>query len=371
MEKNKQIQESGDNSQQYMANTLIVNNNGLTEQQVRAIINSEIASTLKENQLVANDIAQKRLNEFEDILLPKLVKNEMLDLFKEPAVQILFKSAQRTAICSKRKLDYELLSELLIHRKKNNNITKNVAISNAVEIIDKITEDALLVLTIFHAVECFSPVSGDISEGFKILDELFGKILQNTDLPNNDEWIENLEINRIISFNTFGTTKKISDFWFEKFTSYSQIWIKKDSEEFCKLCQEIKDNNIPMDIIIDNPLDTNFKTLKILQKGQIDNLSFTRIISDSKQSTSIQIPITEKQKNVIKSIFDNNNFKNNGNNNEKLLFEQKLNEYKNLKYINEWWNKNITTFSIRLNSMGKVIAHTNVKNIDPSLPDLD
>ena len=58
MEKNKQIQESGDNSQQFMANTLVINNNGLTEQQVRAIINSEIANTLKENQFVANDIAQ-------------------------------------------------------------------------------------------------------------------------------------------------------------------------------------------------------------------------------------------------------------------------------------------------------------------------
>ncbi len=371
MEKNKQIQESGDNSQQFMANTLIVNNNGLTEQQVREIINSEIANTLKENQLVANDIAQKRLTEFEDILLPKLVKTEMLDLFKEPAVQILFKSAQRTAICSERKLDYELLSELLIHRTKNNNINKNVAISNAVEIIDKITEDALLVLTIFHAVTCFSPISGNIDEGFKILDELFEKVLRATKLPNNDEWIENLEINRIISFNTLGSTKKISDFWFEKFTSYSQIWIKKDSEEFCQLCQELKDNNIPMDIIIDNPLDTNFKTLKILQREQIDNLSFTRIISDSKQNISIQIPITEKQKNVIKNIFDNSKFKSNGNNNEKILFEQKLNEYKNLKYINEWWNKNITKFSIRLNSIGKVIAHTNVKNIDPSLPDLD
>ena len=52
-----------------------------------------------------------------------------------------------------------------------------------------------MVLTIFHAVECFSPIDGNIEEGFKVLDELFGKILQGTNLPNNDEWIENLEIN--------------------------------------------------------------------------------------------------------------------------------------------------------------------------------
>lgn len=367
MEKNKQIQEAGSNSQQFMANTLIINNNGLTEKQLSTFLKNEIENTLRENQLLANDIALKRLNEFKDIFLPKLVKNEMLDIFKEPEIQILFKEAQRTAICSNRKLDYELLSELLIHRKKNNNVNKNVAISNAVEIIDKITEEALFVLTIIYVVEHFSPISGNIDEGFKLLDELFGKILQDNKLPNNDEWIENLEINRAISLNTLGNTKKISDFWFEKFTSYSQIWIKKDSEEFYKLCEELKKNNIPIDILIDNPLDTNFNTLKILQKEQVDNL----LIENSKQSLSFQMPITAKQKNIIESIFDNNKFKKNGNNNESILFNQKLNEYKNLKYVNEWWNKNVTRFSIRLNSIGKVIAHTNAKNIDPSLPNLD
>ena len=74
MEKNKQIQEAGDNSQQFMANTVIVNNNYLTEEQVKTIIKNEISNVLKENQLVANDIAHKRLNEFGNILLPKLVK---------------------------------------------------------------------------------------------------------------------------------------------------------------------------------------------------------------------------------------------------------------------------------------------------------
>lgn len=371
MEKTKQIQESGDNSQQFMANTVIVNNNGLTEEQVKTIIRNEISNVLKENQLVASDIAHERLNEFGNILLPKLVKSEMLDAFKEPAIQMLFKNAQKIALCTERKLDYELLSELLIHRTKKNNINRNVAISNAIELIDKITEDALLVLTIFHAVECFSPISGDINKGFQTLNGLFGKILNNVTLPDNNEWEENLEINRIMSFNSFGTTKKITDFWFEQFTSYSQIWIRKDSEEFKQICKKFEENNIPMDLIIDNPLDMEFKTLKILTKSQVDDLVFNRLISNSERSVNIQFKITEEQKNVIKNIFDNPNFKHNGNNNEKTLFEQKLNEFENLRNISNWWDKNITKSSIRLNSIGKVIAHTNVKNIDPTLPDLD
>lgn len=371
MEISKQKQEAGDSSQQFMVNTLIVNNNALTEQQVKEIINNEISKTLTENQFVANDIAQARLNEFGDVLLPKLVKSEMLDAFKDPAVQMLFKNAQKTAVCSERKLDYELLSELLIHRTKKNNINKNVAISNAIEIIDKITEDALLVLTVFHAVVTFSPVSGDIDKGFQTLDNLFGKILNNTRLPDNNDWKENLEMNRIMNFNIFGTTKRMTDFWFEKFTSYSQIWIKKDSDEFKQLCKKLVENGIPMSIIIDNPLDKNFKTLKILEKGQLNDLVFTKLINTSGKNTEIHVKTTEKQKNVIESIFDNSNFKHNGNYNEKILFEQKLNEYDNLKVINEWWNKNIINQSVNLNAVGRVIAHTNVKNIDPTLPDLD
>lgn len=371
MEISKQSQESGDNSQQFMASTVIVNNNGLTEQQVKELISKEIASTLTENQFVANDIAQKRLNDFGNILLPKLVKSEMLDAFKEPAVQILFKNAQKTAVCSERKLDYELLSELLIHRTKQNNINKNVAISNAVEIVDKLTEDALFVLTIFHAVTVFYPISGNINDGFKTLNELFGKIINNKNLPDNDDWEENLEMNRIMSFNTLGTTKKITDYWFEQFKSYSQIWIKKDSEEFEQIIREIKNNDIPTDIIIENPLDTNFMTLKILCESQIDDLIYTKVVNIAGKQSIIQTPFTSVQKNVIKNIFNNTNVKNNGNNNEKTLFEKKLNEFKNLKNISNWWNKHITKSSIKLNSIGKVIAHTNVKNIDPTLPDLD
>ena len=221
--------------------------------------------------------------------LAKVIR-KIINLPKEKLNEIS-RNAQKTALCTERKLDYELLSELLIHRTKKNNINRNVAISNAVELIDKITEDALLVLTIFHAVECFSPISGNINEGFKILDELFGKILNNVILPENNEWEENLEINRIMSFNAFGTTKKISDFWFEQFTSYSQIWIKNDSEEFKQICNEFKENQIPMDLIIDNPLDMDFKTLKILTQSQIDDLMFNRIISNSGRNVNIQFKI--------------------------------------------------------------------------------
>lgn len=355
MEKINQTQKAGNDSQQFMANTLIVNN-GLTEQQIRSIIDQEIKNTLKENQLVANDVAQERLDNFENVLIPKLVKSEMLDLFKEPAVQMLFKTAQKTAIGSGRKLDYELLSELLIQRTNKNNLNKNVAISNAIEIIDKLTEEALMVLTIFFAVTRLAPINGNINEGFNILNDLFGKILQETKLPNNDEWIENLEINRIITINTLGSSENLDDYWFENFTSYSQIWIKKDSDELYEIYKKLSESNIPTDIIIDNPLDSNFKTLKILQKNQIQN---------------IIIPLKDNQKDIIKNIFDDNRFKNNGYNNEKELFKKKLEQFSNLNYINEWWNKNVAKYYIRMNSIGKVIAYTNIKNIDPTLPNLD
>lgn len=347
MNKNKQIQEAGENSQQIMANTVVVCN-GYSIEQVKEIINQEISKTLEHNEFVALEIAEERLHHFGDILLPKLVKSEILDAFKEPAIQILFRNAQKTAVCSERKLDYELLSELLIHRAKKNNINENAAISHAIEIIDKITEEALLALTIFYSVMNVYPITGNINHGFQALDEHFGKIMNSSTLPDSEDWIDNLEMNRLISIYPFIKKQKLADYWFNKFSSYSKIWIKIDTNDYQKIEKDFTVNNIPIDLLIDNPLDTNYKTINIVNENMIDN-KFS----------------LENQRRVIKEIFHNPNFKSNGNNNEKELFENKLNEFKNLKKINDWWNK--IEYSFKFTGIGNVIAETNVKNIDNKL----
>ncbi len=59
--------------------------------------------------------------------------------------QLLLVEAQKAAASTERVADYDLLSELLIHRfEKGENRVMRAGISRAVEIVDKISDDAML-----------------------------------------------------------------------------------------------------------------------------------------------------------------------------------------------------------------------------------
>ena len=78
-------------------------------------------------------------------------------------------------------------------------------------------------------------------------------------------------------------------------------------------------------------------------------------LSSSQKDTLIEIiNMYEKNDKVIKSSF----------------FE-KINTYENIRKIIEWWDANVLKFSIDITSIGKVLAHTNAKRIDDTLPDLN
>lgn len=71
-------QKARDNVVQVQADTI---NIGLTEETVRNIISIETQKALKEAELVATEVALKRLNEYNETLINKLVKYEMLQAF--------------------------------------------------------------------------------------------------------------------------------------------------------------------------------------------------------------------------------------------------------------------------------------------------
>lgn len=131
MPNDKHVQKAGDNSTQVQANLVQI---GIDEKRVREIIKEENKLALKEMSLIAEDTAIKRFDNYTNVLVPKLVKAELLQSFSEPSIQVLFKQSEKTAVCTEREKDYELLSELLIHRiRKNGNYTTSAAIGKAVE----------------------------------------------------------------------------------------------------------------------------------------------------------------------------------------------------------------------------------------------
>ena len=247
MENNIQTQKAGDNSTQIQVEK-IENNYGMGVQEVTQIVKNEIDIALKENSLVAETVARKRLNEFSEIFLPKLVKSNLIECFSEPAIQLFFRNTEKTAICTDSRNCYEILSEILIHRvNKKEDFTTIAATNKAIEIADKISDDALLFLTIFLCVNRFIPNNGNINQGLQLLDNLYGNILKEREIPYSQNIVDNLEIVGAIRKQELLTYKSFDDFFPDLLDGYANAGIDTETENYQKAKELLKE--IGIDVI--------------------------------------------------------------------------------------------------------------------------
>lgn len=366
---NKQIQEAGDNSQQLQADKMIVNI-GIDEKRAREIYHEMNLQVRRDYSQEALAVANSRVAEFENQLLPKMEAVEgALEAFADPSFQLLLIEAQKTAASTERPADYDLLSELLIHRfqKGENRITR-AGISRAVEIVDEISDEALLGLTVFHSVSYFFPASGDIHQGLNVLNDLFGKLFYNK-LPTGNEWLDHLDILDAVRINSFGNLKKIQQYYPETLVGYIEVGIEKESENYHKAIELLTSNNLPQNILVDHALNSNFSRMNLSNRNQIDSLTLQHQIQIDGNSVLVPIPLKEGQKNAIRSIYDLYKQDETIKQENIKVFMEEWDKRQNLQTLREWWDSIGT--SIQLTSVGKVLAHSNAQRCDKSLPPLD
>lgn len=83
---------------------------------------------------------------------------------------MLLVDAQKVA-ATERSVDYDLLSELLVHRiEKGNDRHTRTGIHRAVEIVEDISNEALLGLTVVHSLNSFILVSSECASALDILE---------------------------------------------------------------------------------------------------------------------------------------------------------------------------------------------------------
>ena len=360
---NKQVQKAGDNSQQLQANNMIVNI-GADEKRVREICQEMTLQLKNKYTEEALKVAESRVLEFEDKLITKM--NEIdgaLEIFTDPSFQLLLVEAQKTAASTERPADYDLLSELLVHRFQNGtNRNTRAGITQAVKIVDEISDEALLGLTVFHAVTCIEPVTGVIEEGLDILNDLFGKLIYAT-LPNGNKWLDHLDILSTIRVINFVRLPKMEDHYSEQFAGYMDVGIKKYSQEFYRAIELLNSNNLP-NILIEHELNTDYVRLCVLNKNEIDPTKLTHL-----SSNNTVISLTDIQKNAIRSIYDL--YKQDAAIRQENVnkFMKEWNKRTNLKILREWWNN--IEYLMQLTSVGKVLAHANAQRCDKRLPPLN
>jgi len=366
---NKRIQQGGDHSSQMQAESMVVHV-GIDEKRAREVFQEMNLQLRKEYSQEALEIANARINDFENNLMPKMEKVDgALEAFADPSFQLLLVEAQKTAASTERPADYDILSELLVHRfKKGDNRIARAGISLAVDIVDKISDDALLGLTVAHAVNTFTPLSGNIHQGLDVLNGLFEKVIYG-ELPSGIDWLDHLDVLNTVRLNSLGSLKKLQQYYPEKLSGYIDVGIKKDSENYTKAIDIFESNNLPKELLVEHSLNSDFLRIPIPNRAQIDSIALNQQVLHGGTVVVVSVNLSKDQIEAINSIYDlyiqDNGLKQKNIN----TFMEEWDKRPNLKVLKEWWDNIPTSFTIT--SAGKVLAHSNAQRCDKNLPPMN
>lgn len=354
-------QKARDNALQLQVENLNV---GLSSFDVENMLRRERELIMKEMQIIAIEEMDKRLSTYGQIALDKIINGKITNAFADPAIQMFLRDTERAAVSSERELDYEVLSELLIHRVENkDNFTKKAALKKVVGTISLISDEALLGITLMYLAEKVYPISGDIEEGLKSLEEVFKSIIGDSVMPSDQDWINNLEILGLIKIIPFTSKKSLGDYYFEYLNGYFCAGIKKDSEEYNLAIDKLKSANLPLDLLCQNILLDNYVRLPICRLKQHDNLRIFDI------KTKKFIPLNEEQKKVLDLICDDYDKSSSTMDIVKNKYRELLDEYPEIKKVVVWYDM-YNKKGIKLDLSGDVLAHCNAKRLDSKFPDI-
>lgn len=357
-----QKQIAGKDSMQTQVGTMIVNQ-GISEARVRTVFAEMIPQALEQYTKDAYAVSNMRLEKLEMAVIPRVMQVEdAINAFGDPAFQILLRKAQQTAAATERQDDYELLSELLMcHVQKGADRKNRAGITKAIEIVDDIDNDALCGLTVAHAINRFSPLSGNVNEGLSVLEGLFSKLLYIV-LPSDREWIDHLDVLGAVRMTSFSTFKKFREYYCEKLNGYACVGIKIDSDEYRRAIELITKVGLPTKILVKNEFIDGFVRLEIVNKEFIKELFITN------DNTSSSRHLNEVEIEALEEVWELYSKDGMMLNTVKDEFIKIWDTYESLKKIRIWWEEIPCSFEIT--RVGTVLAHTNAKRCDPTLPDL-
>ena len=364
-----QTQTAGDNAQQIQGqNVTIINQIGITEQRAREICSEMYAVAKRDLTFEAEKMALERVNKLEDRLMPKMHRIEgALQNFADPSFQVFLAKANKAAACTDRESDYDLLSELLVHRIEKKNSRKDlVGLNRAVEIVDQITDEALSGLTVFFAVSQYNPVAGFLDQGLSILNNLYNK-LPLANLPVNKDWLEELDVLDAVRISSMGSLKKLEQYWSENFPGFVAVGIKKNGDKWNDVSNMLNNCGLSTSFLISNILLDDYALIPVIDEKAIDSFVQTRIrVPDGMVS---YYPFSDEQKQILHKIFSMYDKSPNLMNKVKQSFVEKLDSYDAIKKVRMWWNS--IPYAVAVTAVGRVLAHANAKRCDPSLPDLN
>lgn len=371
MKGNEQIQNAGDNSQQLQANTInITNVVGIDEKRAREIFNEMYAIARRDFTQDAYECANDRVAKFEESLMPKMIQIEgALEAFADPSFQFLLTEAHKTAASTEREMDYDLLSELLVHRiQKGEMRKKRAGIKRAVEIVDQVDDDALCGLTVAHAVAKILPLTHSILAGLDVLDETFEKLIYMP-LPCGSEWLDHLDMLDAIRLSSYGTLMKMEQYYSGRLSGYVCAGICRESDNYSKALEILADANLSDACLHENELLDGYVRLPVVEQKDIPQMRMVKQLNVNGQIITEPIALSVQQKNALKQV---HGLYEKSDTIKKEVSKNFMEEWKkrsSLKVLCEWWDEIPILFNIT--SVGTVLAHANAQRCDHTIPPLE
>lgn len=340
------------------------------DKRCREIFDEKWAETMKSQVVESREIVYDRKNTFDEILLQRLKKVE--DGFKslaDPAFLFQLAEAQKAASTTDRKLDYELLSELLAKRTKvGNDRAMQIGIKRAVEMLPFVPDEALIGLTLSFGMVSLIPETGDIDLAFKTLDNSFKLIIGDGNLPQGKGWLDALETANLvkIGFRSISSLKKSRDINLYKLKSLASPGIKKNSDKYQQAVSILVEAGINENILVDHLLNDQYARLNLKSVSDVEKAKFEKELG---HGIKMSIVMPDNQKNALKEIFGLYE------NDAAIItdFENRLvNEmakYPNLKKVNDWWDSITDVFDLTMT--GRVLANANANLHDSGIPIFD
>ena len=363
MEISRQNQTAGDNSQQLQVGSIgsLTIVNGITEQRAREIFQEMNRQSMALYTQDAYAEALRRISILENSVMKRAEEVDgVIEAFGDPAFQILLAEAQKRAAATEREVDYNLLSELLVcHVQKGACRTNRAGINRAVEIVGDIDTNALCALTVAHAFTGYVPVTGSISDGMRVFNDMFSKLMYEQ-LPSGNDWLDHLDVLGAVRLSSFGHMKKAMEFYAEELAGYICVGIQKDSEEYRKAVDILTEVHISSGLLVDNECLDGYVRLNIRNEEAISELTLT--------SRTGEVPLSQEQQDAVRQVWalysKNNELKQRA----QKKFTELWDGFEALATLRQWWDNIPGCFHIT--QVGRVLAHTNAKRCDSDILDL-
>ena len=304
---------------------------------------------------------------FRQKLVPRLGEEEKgFESFADPSFLFLLMEAQKAAASTDRESDYDVLSELLANRVKVATDRRlYLGINKAVSVLPFVSDEQLAGMTIEFCIAKISSKSNYIIQGLSAIDECYGKIIGNCELPKGDGWLDSLEAGGLVKNlrQPLQSFKKSRQIILEFFEHYTRTGIKKGSEKYAQAIELLKSAGLTESVLIEHELNNEYVRILALDEAGIDELVGNRLLENG---ATLTIPLSDAQKEVLRKIMALYDGEEGIREDFKNRFVSKFMEFPNVKKVMEWWDSNETFYELTI--VGNILANANANKCDARIP---